>query len=141
MEIVTLEKSGIDWAALYFTAECDREEYKDVRVVTAKSVYLERLQECALSVMDRKDVCNTISAKSIEQLIRTKLGSYFPEVYECVRFEAEQIVVVIDVDKVDDQAIETALEMVAMAICKNSTEVCFSKPLLFELDVLLHLQD
>lgn len=124
---VTLTKSGIDWPSLYFTAESDGENYEDVRIVTARSVYLYLLEEQALQHVKE------ITPAAVQSYIVHNLKNYVPHVCEQVTFDGDSITVVIDTDVIDEQAIDTALEMVAQAICKGKRELCFSKPLKFDL--------
>lgn len=131
-QITTLIKSGIDWASLYFTAESDNAPQQDVRIVTAKSVYLEHLEQQALSMLT-----DFISDTDIiKHIILTKLQHYKPIVYQNVTFESDCIIVTIDVDKIDDEAIDYALEMIAYACNRDKTSVNFGEPLKFTLDEL-----
>lgn len=131
-DITTLIKSGIDWASLYFTAECDDAPQQDVRIVTAKSVYLEQLEQHALTTITDY----IYDVKIVKHIIETKLQHYKPVVYQNVTFESDCIIVTIDVDKIDDDAIDIALEMIAYACNRNSTSVNFGVPLSFTLGEL-----
>ena len=124
----TMYKSNIDWASLYFTAESDCEEYKDVRIITAHSAFLEALQERALSTMTG----NSITDKTVREEIIKNHSDYIPTIMESVSFNEDEIVVIIDADAITDQVVDQALEMVAYACGKGDAVVNFGKPLVYD---------
>lgn len=126
-ESKTLNKSGINWAELYFTAEADKEEYKDVRIVTAKSAYLDVLQEEALDrhpkfLSGNGPVTNADLRAFAEEFAK----DFHHYVRESVTFEEDQILIIIDADVIDDDSTDRALEMLAAAVSQAKDVVFFS---------------
>lgn len=100
------------WPELVFLAEAEREPFADVRVITLYS----HCEELAYNKM-----LNELSSKQISVLnidfnkpqYRDRLRNLIPtfEVREFIEILSNEVVVAVDSDVVDDDAVDRALEM------------------------------
>lgn len=100
------------WPELVFLAEAEREPFADVRVITLYS----HCEELAYNKMLNELSSNQVSVLNIDfnkPQYRDRLRKLIPtfEVREFIEILTNEVVVAVDSDVVDDDAVDRALEM------------------------------
>lgn len=114
------QQHNISWPDLFFQAESEQESFVDVRVSTARSEYLARLQEIAIDTLSITN--RDITDFNINQLV-LEIGSNVKDIFvtEYAKVTDEGVFVCIDVESIDDDATWKSLDMVYKAISNGGT--------------------
>jgi len=103
--------TSINWPSVYFTAELSGEAFQDVNVVTLKNYYVDKVYELAIDKVGMDPLL-------IEKCALKMLNSNLVTVREFVKVTPNKIIVVINSENVNDDAIWLALDRVAIALDK-----------------------
>lgn len=138
-----LNYKKISWPELYFLAESSREAFENVYLVTAKSVFVDKVSQIVYENLveeSSKTHRNNISYADFIQNVKIAIetNSYKRKIFvhEYVTFYPNSIEICINRDRIDDDFIGEAIDRLSVAIDKlNGTygTVVESKQLIFSL--------
>lgn len=114
MNKIPVPNDNVNWTNVVLESERLQEQFQSVKVVTTKSVYVDKILELALdkwlsynSEVDNDQVLNL--AKTIIQIGNTW-------VQESIEMVGDEITVSIDVDVIDDEVVWCVLDRVYQAL-------------------------
>jgi len=107
-------QNKIFWPTLLFEAEAQHEPFEKMTIVTAKSEYLIKAREMALTHFLQQHISYT--DEDINKLAVSLVKENKIQVFESVKITEDNVFVCIDVDVIDDDTIWAALDMVYEAI-------------------------
>lgn len=134
MKTITIRQTSKDlqWANTCLLAEAEQEKFEDVEVITTKAFYADKLAEFALSRLWTRGIQPTSLAMRMA-IARIHLDNDI-EVYEHVYMAGNTRLVVVYADRIDDDAIYKAFELLAKTIDEGCTYKRFGKRITHSLE-------
>lgn len=125
----------VPWSDIIFAASSDKEPFKDMQVVTARSEFITKAREMAVNWLIHNHTA--ISEQKVDQLAAEFIRNNKIQVFESAQITEDGVFVCLNVDAIDDNAIWTALDMVYQAI-ENGGVWISDAPLSYPLDDVLN---
>ena len=121
--------NSMSWPDLYFAAECGREPFQNVKVVTLKSFIVDLAYEKAINDVG-------LDEEELNQYVRTLLDTDQVRGTQHVKVTEEGVItVVVDCEQIDDSTVWVALRMVGEALDQlngNCGEVAFGSSISYK---------
>lgn len=121
------------WSTLFFEAESSQEPFEEMRIVTAKSEFMIKARDMAITQLLEND--QPATDKNIDKLAASFIEANKVKVYETASITEDGIFVCLDIDVIDDDAIWTALDKVYEAI-ENGGSIQYDTPISYSLSEL-----
>lgn len=102
------------WADAILSAESNGSGFDNVRIVTTKSEFKQQLQEQSIDYLHRTN--KPITIESIDSVCKQLINTTDITVSETVIFEKDIVFVSINQDKIDDDSLWLALDLIYEAI-------------------------
>ena len=130
---ITRLQNNICWPTLLLEAESSKEPFEEMRVVTAKSEFMMKARDMAITQLLENG--QPATDKAIDKLAASFIEANKVKIFEFVTISDEGIVACLNVDVIDDEAIWLALDKVYEAVEKGGS-ITYDTPISFSLSDL-----
>jgi len=134
-------KHNIDWPSVIIAAEAAREPFEEVKIVTARSKFVEQAYSAAYA-MYKDQVPDMLNEQSVKKLAQVLIGTNKMFVQEAVEVGDNGITITVNAPTITDEHSLYALDLLAKALDQLNDEhgtVYFGEELRFSVAETLEL--